>query len=154
MATSSEPNSPDARGAREELSAGGVVVRGADVLVIVPKKRAADGRRVLGLPKGHLDPGETAEQAAAREVREEGGVDVELVDRLGDVRYWYRRGGRAVPKRVVFFLFEYRGGDPADHDHEIEEARFISLSDAREQLTYDGEREMVARALSRLSADR
>jgi NADH pyrophosphatase NudC (nudix superfamily) len=55
---------------------------------------------------------------------------------------------------VAFFLFEYRGGDPADHDHEIEDARFISLAEAREQLTYDGEREMVARALSRLSADR
>jgi 8-oxo-dGTP pyrophosphatase MutT (NUDIX family) len=154
MATSSEPNSADGSDSREEFSAGGVVVRGDDVLVIVPRKRAADGRRVLALPMGHLDPGETAAQAAAREVREEGGVDAELVDRLGDVRYWYRRGGRAVPKRVAFFLFEYRGGDPADHDHEVEEARFIRLSDAGEQLTYDGEREMVARALSRLSADR
>jgi 8-oxo-dGTP pyrophosphatase MutT (NUDIX family) len=154
MAMSSDSNRPDGGHSREELSAGGVVVRGDDVLVIVPKKRAADGRKVLALPKGHLDPGETAEQAAAREVREEGGVDVEFVDRLGDVRYWYRRDGRAVPKRVAFFLFEYRGGDPADHDHEIEHARFMKLSEAREQLTYDGEREMVARALSRLSADR
>jgi 8-oxo-dGTP pyrophosphatase MutT (NUDIX family) len=154
MATSSEANSRDGRHSREELSAGGVVVRDDEVLVIVPKKRAADGRRVLGLPKGHLDPGETPEQAAAREVREEGGVDAELVERLGDVRYWYRRGGRAVPKRVAFFLFKYRGGDPADHDHEIEDARFIKLSEAREQLTYDGEREMVARALTKLAADR
>jgi 8-oxo-dGTP pyrophosphatase MutT (NUDIX family) len=154
MATSSDSNRADGRHSREEFSAGGVVVRGDEVLVIVPKKRAADGRRVLALPKGHLDPGETAEQAAAREVREEGGVDVELVERLGEVRYWYRRRGKAVPKRVAFFLFEYRGGDPADHDHEIEDARFMKLSEAREQLTYDGEREMVARALSRLSADR
>jgi 8-oxo-dGTP pyrophosphatase MutT (NUDIX family) len=154
MATSSDSNRADGRHSREEFSAGGVVVRGDEVLVIVPKKRAADGRRVLALPKGHPDPGETAEQAAAREVREEGGVDAELVERLGDVRYWYRRDGRAVPKRVAFFLFEYRGGDPADHDHEIEDARFMKLSEAREQLTYDGEREMVARALSRLSADR
>jgi 8-oxo-dGTP pyrophosphatase MutT (NUDIX family) len=154
MVTSSNSNRPGDRRSREEFSAGGVVVRGDEVLVVVPKKRAADGRRVLALPKGHLDPGETAEQAAAREVREEGGVDAELVERLGDVRYWYRRDGRAVPKRVAFFLFKYLGGDPADHDHEIEEARFIKLSEAREQLTYDGEREMVARALSRLSADR
>jgi NADH pyrophosphatase NudC (nudix superfamily) len=55
---------------------------------------------------------------------------------------------------VTFFLFEYRGGDPADHDDEVEDARFMRLTEAREQLTYDGEREMVARALSRLSADR
>jgi 8-oxo-dGTP pyrophosphatase MutT (NUDIX family) len=139
---------------KEEVSAGGVVVRGEDVLVIVPRKRAADGRKVLGLPKGHIDPGETAEQAAAREVREEGGVEVELVEELGEVRYWYTRGGRSVPKRVNFFLFKYLSGDPADHDHEIEDARWMNVQEALERLSYDGEREMVARALSRLSADR
>jgi mutator protein MutT len=139
---------------KEEVSAGGVVVRGEDVLVIVPRKRAADGRKVLGLPKGHIDPGETAEQAAAREVREEGGVEVELVEELGEVRYWYTRGGRSVPKRVIFFLFKYLSGDPADHDHEIEDARWMNVQEALERLSYDGEREMVARALSRLSADR
>jgi 8-oxo-dGTP pyrophosphatase MutT (NUDIX family) len=152
MATSSEGR--PRRHRREEFSAGGVVVKDDCVLVIVPKRRAADGRQVLALPKGHVDAGETPEQAAAREVREEGGVDVELVDALGDVRYWYRREGRPVPKRVSFFLFRYRGGDPADHDDEIEQARFIPLAQAREQLTYEGEREMVARALSRSSADR
>jgi 8-oxo-dGTP pyrophosphatase MutT (NUDIX family) len=138
----------------EELSAGGVVVRGDEVLVIVPRKRAADGRKVLGLPKGHIDPGETAEQAAAREVREEGGVEVELVGPLGDVRYWYRRDGRSVPKRVIFFQFKYLSGDPADHDHEIEAACWMNMNEALQRLSYDGEREMVQRALSRLSADR
>ena len=74
-----------------------MVVRGEEVLVIVPTRRAADGSRVLGLPKGHIDPGETPLQAAAREVREEAGVEVELVRELGEVRYWYtpRRPRRA-----------------------------------------------------------
>src|SRR6185312_12975567 len=63
---------------REERSAGGVVVRGEQALVIVPARRAADGSRVLGLPKGHIDPGETEQQAATREVREETGVQAEL----------------------------------------------------------------------------
>ena len=138
----------------EEYSAGGVVLRDGEVLVIVPCRRAADGRKVLALPKGHVDPGETAEQAAAREVREEGGVEVELLAPLGEVRYWYRRGGRPVPKRVVFFLFGYVSGDPGDHDDEVEEARFIPLADAAVQLSYEGEREMVARAVSQRSADR
>lgn len=146
---SSEP-----RRGNEEYSAGGVVVRGDELLVIVPRRRAADGRKVLALPKGHVDPGETAAQAALREVREEGGVDAELVDELGEVRYWYRRDGRSVPKRVVFFLLNYSGGDPADHDDEVEEARWIALAEADGQLSYQGEREMVARALSRISADR
>ena len=107
-----------------EFSAGGVVVDGDRVVVIVPVKRAADGRRVLGLPKGHLDGDETPEQAATREVAEETGVDGELIDELGDVRYRLRAPGTAdreggpllpVPRTA--------SGDLADHDHEIEEAR-------------------------------
>jgi 8-oxo-dGTP pyrophosphatase MutT (NUDIX family) len=124
------------------------------VVVIVPVKRAADGSSVLGLPKGHPEKGETAEQAAVREVREETGVRAELVEKLGDVHYRYERKGRKLAKRVTFYLFEYRSGDVADHDHEIEEARWIPLEQAAQELTYEGEREMVLRALSRKSADR
>jgi len=77
-----------------EFSAGGVVVRGGDCIVIVPTRRAADGTKVLALPKGHPDGEESAADAALREVREETGVDAVLVDTLGDIRYWYMRGGR------------------------------------------------------------
>jgi len=126
------------------------VVRGEDVLVIVPNRRAADGSVVLGLPKGHIDPGEDALAAAVREVREEAGVEVELVCELGEVRYWYSRAGRAVPKGVHFFLFRYAGGDPADHDEEVQEARWMPLAQACEQLTYEGEREILGRALAAL----
>jgi 8-oxo-dGTP pyrophosphatase MutT (NUDIX family) len=130
----------------EERSAGGVVVRDGQVLVIVPTRRAADGSRVLGLPKGHADAGESELQAAIREVREEAGVEVELVAELGEVRYWYSRGGRAVAKSVIFYLFNYVSGDPADHDDEVEEARWMALGEARRALTYAGEREIVGRA--------
>jgi 8-oxo-dGTP pyrophosphatase MutT (NUDIX family) len=138
----------------EEFSAGGVVVGGDQVVVIVPVKRAAGGQRVLGLPKGHPDGDETAEQAARREVREEAGVTGELIADLGDVTYGYERRGRKVGKRVRFFLYRYASGDVADHDHEIEEARWMALEDAARELTYAGEREMVRRAISRLTADR
>jgi 8-oxo-dGTP pyrophosphatase MutT (NUDIX family) len=140
--------------AGEELSAGGVVVDGDRVVVIVPVKRAASGQRVLGLPKGHLDGDETAEQAARREVAEEAGVSGELIADLGDVNYQYERRGRRVAKRVRFFLYRYTDGDVADHDHEIEEARWMTLADAARELSYDGEREMVRRAMSRLTPDR
>ena len=137
-----------------ELSAGGAVVRGGDVIVVVPVKRDAQRRRVLVLPKGHLDPGESDEAAAVREVAEETGVVAELIDKLGDVEYSYERRGRRRNKRVAFYLFEYRSGSVEDHDHEIEEARWMPLNEAVRDLTYKGEREIVRRALSRLSPDR
>jgi 8-oxo-dGTP pyrophosphatase MutT (NUDIX family) len=131
-----------------------VVVRGDEVVVIVPVKRGARGNRVLALPKGHPDGDETPEQAATREVAEETGVTAELIDVLGETNYSYERKGRRVAKRVAFFLFEYRFGDLADHDHEIEDARWMPLAEAARSLTYAGEREMISRALSRLASDR
>jgi 8-oxo-dGTP pyrophosphatase MutT (NUDIX family) len=138
----------------DEFSAGGVVVSDGQVITIVPVKRAADGTRVLGLPKGHLDGEETPEEAARREVAEETGVDAELLELLGDVAYRYDRRGRRVRKVVRFYLFAYRSGDLEDHDHEIEEARWMPLEEAAERLTYPGERDIVKRALSRGAADR
>ncbi len=139
---------------QSEFSAGGVVVRGHEVAVIVPVRRDAHGNRVLGLPKGHPDGAETAEEAASREVAEETGLQAELIEPLGEVRYSYDRKGRRRDKRVAFYLFKYRSGDLADHDHEIEEAFWMPLEEAVRALTYDGEREMAARALSRTASDR
>jgi 8-oxo-dGTP pyrophosphatase MutT (NUDIX family) len=140
-------------GARE-VSAGGVVVRGEEVVVIVPRRRAPNGARVLALPKGHIDAGETPLQAAQREVREETGVEAEPVRELGEARYWYRRDGQAIPKSVSFYLFSYVRGDTEDHDEEVEEARWIGLRDAQRQLTHAAEREMVGLALACLEEER
>ncbi len=137
-----------------EFSAGGVVVRGEQVVVIVPTRRAADGSRVLALPKGHVDPGETPIEAATREVREETGIVAEPVCELGESRYWYRRDGRTIGKTVQFFLFEHSGGDTADHDDEVEEVRWIDLREALTALSHTAEREMVELALARLEKDR
>jgi 8-oxo-dGTP pyrophosphatase MutT (NUDIX family) len=137
-----------------EFSTGGVVVRGEECVVIVPTRRAADGRKVLALPKGHPHAGESAEEAALREVREEAGVQARMVEPLGDVRYWYQREGRRIAKVVRFFLLEYVSGDVEDHDHEVERACWMALAEAARDLTYPGERDMAARALSRIARDR
>jgi 8-oxo-dGTP pyrophosphatase MutT (NUDIX family) len=137
-----------------ERSAGGVVVRGEEVVVIVPTRRASDGSRVTALPKGHIDPGETPLQAAVREVREETGIVGEPVHELGEARYWYRRDGQTIPKSVSFYLFSYVEGDTADHDDEVEEARWIALADAQSELSHAAEREMVERAVAYLEQER
>ncbi len=136
-----------------EFSAGGVVVRGDEVVVIVPRRRGQSGQTVLALPKGHVDPGETPEQAAAREVREEAGVEATLQGKLDDVRYWYQRGGKRILKVVSFYLFEYRSGSVEDHDDEVEEARWIPLERAEREPSYKGERDMIEQARVRLASD-
>jgi 8-oxo-dGTP pyrophosphatase MutT (NUDIX family) len=132
-----------------EFSCGGVVVRGTDCIVIVPTRRAAGGVQVLALPKGHPEDGETPADAALREVREEAGVEATVREKLGTVRYWYQRDGKRISKTVAFFLLDYVAGEPDDHDHEVEHARWISLEEAARSLTYKGERDMAERALLR-----
>jgi 8-oxo-dGTP pyrophosphatase MutT (NUDIX family) len=133
-----------------ETSYGGVVIRGDEVLVITP----AGKRRVTGLPKCGADPGESGEQTAAREVREETGVTATVREPLGDVNYWYRRSGRRVYKTVHFYIFDYVSGSTDDHDHEVENARWIPLAEARTALSYPGERALIERALSKSTPGR
>ena len=135
-----------------EFSAGGVVVRRMQGRPFVAVVRVRD--QILALPKGHPDGEESAAEAARREVREETGLEAEVVERLGDVKYWYVRGGERVMKIVAFFLFRYRSGSVENHDHEVEEALWIPLDDAPRRLAYKGEREMAETAISRLREGR
>jgi 8-oxo-dGTP pyrophosphatase MutT (NUDIX family) len=138
---------------KREFSAGGVVVRrfrGRPFTAAVRVK----GGAVLALPKGRIDRGESAAEAAAREVEEETGLRGELLEKLGDIRYWYMRGGERVLKVVSFFLFRYRSGSVRDHDYEVDSAEWIPLEQAPHLLAYRGEREMATAALSRLSRER
>jgi 8-oxo-dGTP diphosphatase len=129
-----------------------VVIRGDEVVVIRPARRG-NHREVWALPKGHPDGHETPLEAAAREVREETGVEGDMIEELGEINYTFERGGQEVEKRVVFFLFEYRRGE-LTHDHEIDDVRWMPLEEAARVLTHAGEREMLKRALSRARADR
>jgi 8-oxo-dGTP pyrophosphatase MutT (NUDIX family) len=137
---------------KREFSAGGIVVReregGHELVVVSPRSG------VVALPKGHPEAGETLEQAATREVREETGVVADPVERLGEVRYWYTLAGERVLKSVTFFLFAYRSGDLEDHDDEVETAEWVPLASAPKLLSYRGERDMAAKTLARMPVER
>jgi 8-oxo-dGTP pyrophosphatase MutT (NUDIX family) len=133
-----------------EFSAGGLVIRrfrGRPWVACIRVK----GGTVLALPKGHIDPGESAAEAAVREVREEAGLEAELVEKLEDVRYWYRRPGARVFKVVSFFLLRYRSGSVRDHDHEVDSAEWVPLEKAPRLLAYSGERKVAEAALRRVA---
>jgi 8-oxo-dGTP pyrophosphatase MutT (NUDIX family) len=132
-----------------EFSAGGLVIRKLRGRPHVAVVRVRD--RVLALPKGHPEQGESAQHAALREVREETGLEATPVEKLGDIRYWYARDGDRVLKIVRFFLLRYRSGRLEDHDHEVEEALWIPLEEAPARLAYRGEKDMAETALSRLA---
>ena len=112
------------------------------------------GRRVWGLPKGGVEPGETPEQAALREIEEETGMAGVVERELGSIDYWFYardRGGR-IHKTVHFFLVRATDGTTEAHDDEVREARWMDARDAFRLMTYPNEREMVRKAAAALGA--
>ena len=134
---------------KDQVSAGGVAFRrtGAQVqIAIVSVKPSLRWQ----LPKGIVDPGETMQVTAVREVREEAGIETDLLDLIETVQYWYQRVqyGKRVRyhKYVHFFLLRYRAGDVAEHDHEVAESRWVSFDEALEMLAFKSERDVVEKA--------
>ena len=139
-----------------EFSAGGVLVRrfrGRWWLAAIRPNGKPEG--VWALPKGLIDPGETGAATALREVAEETGVEGTLLEKLGDVRYVYSRGGERIFKVVSFFLLRYRSGRigelPAGMELEVAEARWLPLDEAPRLLAYGGERQMAEKAAASLA---
>lgn len=135
-----------------EVSAGGLVLRRRgttyDALLI--------GRglpRLWTLPKGHVEARETNEQAAIREVREETGCWGELLVRLNEIAYWFYVGKAKHRKSVTFYLMRYLSGDPANHDSEVDEARWFDIAQARKSLRYVNEKRLTDMALDYLAAN-
>ncbi len=132
----------------DQFSAGGVLVRGDEVLLISPS-----GGDHWQLPKGHIEPGETLEETAVREVREETGVTGRAVGKLTEIDFWFiQRGTTRVHKRVYLFLLLFVEGSTENFDpHEVQAATWFPWSEALERLTFANERQAVeeARRLNR-----
>jgi 8-oxo-dGTP pyrophosphatase MutT (NUDIX family) len=136
-------------------SAGGIVVRyheGTPQFVVGSRRRDRD-IVTWTLPKGTPDPGETREETAIREVREETGLEVRISRPLDSIEYWFVQGGTRIHKTVHYYLMDPTGGDLGRHDHEFESVRWIGFDEAQHLLTFETERALVARAADEI-ADR
>jgi 8-oxo-dGTP pyrophosphatase MutT (NUDIX family) len=130
----------------DETSAGGLVVDTETGLAAVIGRLDRRGRLLWSLPKGHLESGETAEQAAVREVAEETGIESAVVATLGSIDYWFVAEDRRVHKTVHHFLLRALGGELSDADVEVTEVAWVPLADLPERLAYADERRLVRRA--------
>ena len=133
----------------EQVSAGGIVFRKTDsdyeiaIISVNPSRR-------WQLPKGIVDAGESAAIAALREVREETGIEADLIEPIETIEYWYfgNRNDERVRfhKFVHFFLMKYIAGDVANHDHEVAEARWVNMDKAIEMLEFKDEKQIAEKA--------
>ncbi len=131
------------RGSRFEFSAGGVVQDGTNLLMV--KVQNLEGKQIWTFPKGHIEKGEKAEEAALREVQEETGYRCEIVKPFQRVQYFFRRDGGLTKKTVVWFLMtalEKTGTHDAD---EILETEWVSMDDAQKRATYKSDKQLLAR---------
>jgi 8-oxo-dGTP diphosphatase len=141
---------------KAQISAGGVVYRKQDGAIEVVLIAVGSPLR-WQLPKGLVKSHEAPEEAALREVREETGIACRLRAPLEKIEYWYyeqSRGQRVRFHKVVhFFLLEFESGNTADHDHEVEEARWVEIEQAQTLLAFKNEQKVVKQAQAILQVE-
>jgi 8-oxo-dGTP diphosphatase len=135
----------------KQISAGGVIFRKTANKVEIALVSVNEGKAWC-LPKGVVDKGETPEMTAVREVREETGLTGRILEKLGDINYWYYIKGENAKcrKTVSFYLMEYVQGDTTDHDAEVDSAEWLSIDKAFETVSYRGDKSIVEKAYARL----
>lgn len=128
---------------KREFSAGGIVFNNQGQVLVT--KHSVN--KHWSFPKGLIDKGETTEEAAIREVREEGGVVAEILDKVGYSKYIYIFNNEKIFKVVTYFLMKYVSGNLEDHDDEVEEAGWYAPDEAMQQLSYSQDKVLLKKAL-------
>ncbi len=138
---------------KHQVSSGGVIFRRHDAKVEIGLI-ALRGGRIWALPKGRLEEGESLEQAACREVMEETGLIGEVLQRIGEISYWFyaKEEGVKIHKTVHFYLIRHLQGETSNESWEVDEARWWPLDEALKVLTYRSERETVEQGAEMIRA--
>ena len=131
----------------EEVSAGGLVLdrssRPWTAALIARLDRR--GRLIWSLPKGHVEAGETNEQAAIREVQEETGIQSLVLSVLGTIDFWFMADEKRIHKTVHHYILDAYGGELSDEDREVVEVAWVPIEEVEGKLAYPDERKLMAR---------
>ena len=135
------------------VSSGGVIFKRHDNHGIEIAMVSVRGGTVWCLPKGAIDKGEVPEKTALREVAEETGLKGKIVDKLGDITYWFyiKEENTKCKKTVLFYLMEYESGDTSGHDREVDSASWMPIDEALKKASYKGEKEIIKLAKKKLT---
>lgn len=142
---------------KRQVSSGGLVYRDRErrIEVALILRRTPSGQPVWTLPKGWVEPGESLEDAALREVKEETGLTARIIDKLGDIHYqFYSKEERSYVHKIVhFYLMEYLRGDAEDHDDEVEKVGWFPLEKAAAKMIYPTERTILKKGREQLKTN-
>lgn len=143
---------------KRQFSAGGIVFRGKEVLLVrnasIKDERSSTKYKKIaywGFPKGHLEEGESSQDAALREVKEETGIDAKISSKVGQVSYIFTQYGERIFKVVTFFLMEYEGGDGKPQLSEVTQIAWMDPNDALKLISFKNDQEMLKQALKLLN---
>jgi len=143
---------------QKHTSSGGVVYdeKEGRLQVILISHNNLKGRLIWCLPKGSVEEGETLQETALREVREETGTNGDLLEKIGRIQYWFysKQEGAKIFKTVHFYLLKYLGGSTDDHDGEVSEARWVNIEEALEMLAHRSERSILEKAARTLGGQK
>lgn len=132
---------------KREFSAGGILFKGDKVLLIKVPAMQDNNVKYWEFPKGHIEPKESSKEAAIREIREETGVESEIISKIGDSKYTFSFKGEKIFKVVLFFLMKYISGEPKPNDGEIEEVKWVDPEEALKILSFPADRSLLKKAL-------
>lgn len=132
---------------KREFSAGGIVLNGQGQVLLTQHS----SNHYWGFPKGNLEEGESMKEAALREVKEEAGIQAEVLEKVGDSKYVYTLNNEKIFKVVSIFLMKYLSGDPKDHDWEVSEADWFEPNEALKKLSFSQDKALLKKALEILN---
>lgn len=136
---------------KREFSAGGIVFNNEGQVLLINNAALRNPKKSYwGFPKGHIDPGESSKDAAIREVKEETGLDVEIIQKIGDSKYTFTFEGEKIFKVVIMFLMKKVGGEIKVQEEELLGAEWVSSEDALTKLSFPKDKELFKLAIEML----